>query len=408
MAAALKSGSPQSGRVKAALLLFAFLIAAGTLYYTHSIVLRLEERQKQVADLYAKSLEYLANAPGAMGGDYSFVFDEVLRAIDFPIILTDSHHEPIPPLTGSYANAVRNIDLDTTRSLDEQRNHLVELIRAMDRTNPPITVAYQDTMILNYVHYGESDLVTRLRWFPYVEIALAGLFVFIAYATFSYIKRSEQSNIWVGMARETAHQLGTPISSMLGWVELLKSSTRENQRLAGIVADMENDTRRLQKIADRFSKIGSKPELADESLDGVIRKVVAYFERRIPQTGKRVTIDVTSGGPETVRINAELFEWVLENLIKNGLDAIENGGIIRITTGRAGSRTFVDVADTGKGVEGMYRKDIFRPGFSTKARGWGLGLSLSKRIIETYHSGTLLLKSSKPGEGTVFRILLRN
>lgn len=408
MAPALKSGSPQSGRFKAGLLLFAFLIAAGTLYYSHGIVVQLEERQKQVADLYAKSLEYLANAPGAMGGDYSFVFDEILRSIDFPIILTDSRHEPIPPLTGSYANAVRNIDLDTTQSLDDQRDLLLELIREMDRTNPPITVAYQDTMILNYVHYGESELVTRLRWFPYVEIVLAGLFVFIAYVTFSYIKRSEQSNIWVGMARETAHQLGTPISSMLGWVELLKTSTQGNERLAGIVTDMDNDVRRLQKIADRFSKIGSKPELVEEPLAEVIRKVVAYFERRIPQSGKRVTIEAEFGGPETVRINAELFEWVLENLIKNGLDAIDNGGIIRITTGRAGSRVFIDVADTGKGVEGMYRKDIFRPGFSTKARGWGLGLSLSKRIVEVYHKGRLILKESKPGEGTVFRILLKS
>lgn len=408
MATALKSGSPQSGRFKAGLLLFAFLIAGGTLYYSHGVVVRLEERQKQVADLYAKSLEYLANAPGAMGGDYSFVFDEILRSIDFPIILTDSHHEPIPPLSGSYINAVRNIDLDTTLSLDDQRDLLVDLIRDMDRTNPPIKVAYQDTIILNYVHYGESDLVTRLRWYPYIEIALAGLFVFIAYVSFSYIKRSEQSNIWVGMARETAHQLGTPISSMLGWVELLKTGTQGNERLAGIVADIENDVQRLQKIADRFSKIGSKPELAEESLQEVVQKVIAYFERRIPQSGKRVTIEFTEEIPVTVRINRELFEWVLENLIKNGLDAIENGGIIRITTGRAGSRVFLDVADTGKGVEGIYRKDIFRPGFSTKARGWGLGLSLSKRIVEVYHKGRLMLKESKPGEGTVFRILLRN
>ncbi|MBI4418692.1 MAG: HAMP domain-containing histidine kinase, partial [Ignavibacteriales bacterium] len=388
----LKSGSPQSGTFKVGLLLFAFLIVAGTLFYTHGIVQRLEDRQKQVADLYAKSLEYLANAPGSMSGDYSFVFDEILRSIDFPIILTDSHHEPIPPLTGSYANAVRNIDLDTTLDLDSQRDVLLELISEMDQRNTPIKVAYQDTLILNYVHYGESDLVTQLRWFPYVEIALAGLFVLIAYMTFSYIKRSEQSNIWVGMARETAHQLGTPISSMLGWVELLKTSIREDARLKTIISDMEGDTRRLQKITDRFSKIGSKPDLSEERLTEVIDRVIAYFERRIPQTGKRVTLTFTPQTDLTVRINRELFEWVLENLIKNALDAIENGGAIRITAGKTGSSVFIDVSDTGKGVEGMYRKDIFRPGFSTKARGWGLGLSLSRRIVETYHKGKLMLK----------------
>lgn len=403
-----KGGSPQSGTFKAGLMLFGFLIIAGTLFYTHGIVQRLEERQKRVADLYAKSLEYLANAPGSMGGDYSFVFDEILRSIDFPIILTDSRHEPIPPLSGSYINAVRNIDLDTTLDLDSQRETLLALIKEMDLTNPPIKVAYQDTMILNYVHYGESDLITQLRWFPYVEIGLAGLFLLVAYIAFSSIKRSEQSNIWVGMARETAHQLGTPISSLLGWVELLKANLRTDARISAIVADMEGDTRRLQKIAERFSKIGSRPELAEEDLKEVIERVIAYFERRIPQTGKRVKLEFECAGAIRVRLNRELFEWVLENLIKNGLDAIENGGIIRITAGIAGSHVFIDVADTGKGVEGLYRKDIFRPGFSTKARGWGLGLSLSKRIIETYHRGTLVLKASRAGEGAVFRILLKN
>lgn len=403
----LKSGSPQSGKFKIGLLVLAFFIVAGTLLYAHEIVQRLQERQKRVADLYAKSLEYLANAPNTMSGDYSFVFDEIIRAIDFPIVLTDAHNEPIPPLDGSYTNAIKNIDLDASLSLERQRQIILDLVKGMDQQNTPIKVAYQDTIVLNYVHYGESDLVTQLRWLPYIEIGIAGLFILVGYISFSYIKRNEQSNIWVGMARETAHQLGTPISSMLGWVELLKSHVQGNSRLMEIVRDMEGDTRRLGKIADRFSKIGSKPDLHEEDLTEIIGGVIAYFERRIPQTGKRVSLQLAQTEPLTARINRELFEWVLENLIKNSLDAIENGaGSITVSLGREPGFIFIDVTDSGKGVEGMHKKDIFRPGFSTKSRGWGLGLSLSKRIVESYHKGKLVLKESRPGGGTTFRIVL--
>lgn len=424
-----KSGSPQSGKFKIGLLVLAFFIVAGTLFYTHEIVQRLEVRQKQVADLYARSLEYLANAPNTMGGDYSFVFDEIIRAIDFPIVLTDARNEPIPPLDGSYANAIKNIDLDTTLSLEQQRQAIVALVSAMDLQNMPIKVAYQDTIVLNYVHYGESDLVTQLRWLPYIEIGIAGLFILVGYISFSYIKRNEQSNIWVGMARETAHQLGTPISSMLGWVELLKTNVQGNPRLTEIVQDMEGDTRRLEKIADRFSKIGSRPDLREENLAEVIGRVIAYFERRIPrpndrsvglpareslegqagraQSGKRVSLQLLQAKPVSISINRELFEWVLENLIKNALDAIENGaGSITVTVSEEPGIVNIDVTDTGKGVEGIHKRDIFRPGFSTKSRGWGLGLSLSKRIVETYHKGKLVLKESRPGGGTTFRIRL--
>ncbi len=402
MKSPLKSGSPRSGRFKIGLLVFAFAIIAGTLWYTHDIVSRLEERQKRVADLYAKSLEYLANAPETMGGDYGFVFDEIIRAIDFPIILTDARNEPITPLQ----NAYKNLEIDTTASPEAQRAVLITLLEEMDTRNTPITVAYQDTIILNYVHYDESTLVTQLRWLPYIEISVIGLFILIGYISFSYVKRNEQSNIWIGMARETAHQLGTPISSMMGWVELLKNSGLD-PALTPTIRDMENDVQRLQKIADRFSKIGSKPDLKPENLTEIISRIIQYFERRIPQSGKRVQIRFDSPGPVTASINSELFEWVLENLIKNGLDAIENGaGTIMISLSESGGFVTIDIADTGKGIDALNKKDIFRPGFSTKTRGWGLGLSLSQRIVETYHKGRLFLKETNPGSGTTFRIRL--
>jgi len=392
--------------------MFAFLIVAGTLWYTHSIVQRLEVKQKQVADLYARSLEYLANAP-TMGGDYSFVFDEIIRAIDFPIILTDGQHNPIF-LTNdegagipSLRNAYKNLELDTTLSYEEQFALLKQHIEEMDSHNPPIRVAYQDTIILNYLHYGESPLVTQLRWLPYVEISIVGLFILIGYISFSYIKKNEQSNIWVGMARETAHQLGTPLSSLMGWTELLKQGAKESAR-GEIVRDMENDLHRLQKIADRFSKIGSRPDLKKENIADIVSRVVGYFERRIPQSGKHVNLIFDRSANVIAPVNGELFEWVLENLVKNSLDAIEGeSGTIAINLSESDGYAFLDVTDTGKGIDLMHKKDIFRPGFSTKMRGWGLGLSLSQRIIESYHGGNLILKQTASGSGTTFRIRLK-
>ncbi len=411
MKSPLLRGSPQSGRYKVALLMFAFCIVAGTLWYTHSVVQRLEEKQKQVADLYARSLEHLAHAP-TMGGDYSFVFDEIIRAIDFPIILTDGQNNPVSPTTDegtsvpSFASAFKNLDLDTTLSYEEQLALLKQHIEEMDSRNLPIRVAYQDTIVLNYLHYGESPLVTQLRWLPYVEISIIGLFILVGYISFSYIKKNEQSNIWVGMARETAHQLGTPLSSLMGWTELLKQGNKE--KADEIVQDMENDLQRLQKIADRFSKIGSRPDLKNENIAGIVTRVVRYFERRIPQSGKQVQLVFDHPKDIAAPVNGELFEWVLENLVKNGLDAIEGGsGTITITLSESDGYAYLDVSDTGKGIDMMHKQDIFRPGFSTKTRGWGLGLSLSKRIIESYHGGNLILKQTVSGTGTTFRIRLK-
>ncbi len=394
---------PASGKLKIFLLVLAFVIIGGTLWYTHDIVQQLEQREKEIAGLYANSLQYIANAK-AGEGDYNFVFSEIINTIDFPIVMTDPKNEPIEP----FRSYIKNVDLDSTVSTEAQRTVLRTMVREMDLMHPPIKVAYQDSIILSYVHYGESALVTNLRWLPYIELAVAGLFVLIAYISFSYIKRSEQSNIWVGMARETAHQLGTPISSMLGWVELLKDQNEDDPAALETLSDMENDLHRLQKIADRFSKIGSKPDLHEEPLQEVIAKVVEYYGRRIPHTGKKVRLLVEPGPPVSARINRELFEWVLENLTKNGLDAIESGeGKISYALSEHGGNVYVDVSDTGKGIDLKFRNDVFRPGFSTKKRGWGLGLSLSKRIIESYHRGKLFLKESKPGFKTTFRIKLR-
>jgi len=395
----LNTRSPKSGRIKIALFVAAVAIVIPILLYTHNLVEQLQARQRETASLYARSLEYIANSSIA-GTDYTFIFDEIIGSIDFPIILTDSSDKEII--------TTKNILADSTLAYDERTKSLFSMIKEMDEENNPIRVTFQDSLILNYVHYGESPLIKKLRWLPFIEITIGALFIIVGYIGFSYIKRSEQSNIWVGMARETAHQLGTPLTSMMGWIELLKHHAEDNPKILETVSEFDNDARRLVKVAERFSKIGSKPDIKEENLVDILLRVAQYFEKRIPQMGKKVDISINTYEPIYARVNSELFEWVIENLIKNALDAIEDGkGAITFSLFKEGNKTTIDVKDTGKGIDSSFHKDIFRPGFSTKKRGWGLGLSLCKRIIESYHKGKLTVKESRVGEGATFRIVLK-
>lgn len=395
----LNTRSPKSGRIKVALFVAAVCIVIPILLYTHNLVTQLQNKQRETAALYARSLEYIANSP-ASGTDYTFIFDEIIGSIDFPVILTDGGDKEII--------TTKNIELDSLLTTEKREEILFSMIRDMDKENNPIRVTFQDSIVLSNVHYGESPLVVRLRWLPLVELIIAGLFILVGYIGFSYIKRSEQSNIWVGMARETAHQLGTPLTSMMGWIELLKNQASNNKKILDTVSEFEHDANRLIKVAERFSKIGSKPDLKEEHISEVLQRVIRYFEKRIPQMGKKVDISIHCEPDITARINSELFEWVIENLIKNALDAMEDGkGTIAFTVSKEKHRTVIDVTDSGKGIDPSYHKDIFRPGFSTKKRGWGLGLSLSKRIIEIYHKGKLTVYRSMVGEGTTFRIVLK-
>ncbi len=395
--------SPRSTNIKLALIIGALIIVISILFYTQTIVNNLLNKEREIANLYAKSLQYVATSPTEQT-DYSFIFDEVLKAIDFPIILTDHNNNPLPP----YSLSTRNIEIDSTLSEEKQELFLRKLITKFGETNEPIKVAINDTLVLQNVHYGESKFITELRWLPIIEIGLAGMFIIFGYIGFSYIKRTEQSNIWVGMAKETAHQLGTPLSSVMGWIEMIKLQAESNPKLYETANEMENDLHRLQKVAERFSKIGSKPNLKEENVNEVIGSVISYFKRRLPHLGKNIEISIETSNDPTVKINRELFEWVIENLIKNSLDAIEQGtGKITFTIQEKGKSIFIEVHDTGKGIDPKIKNDIFRPGYSTKERGWGLGLSLSKRIIETYHRGKLILVDSRPGKGTTFRIKLK-
>jgi len=398
------SGGPASVNIKVILLIIAVLIAIGTLYYTQTLVQKLQEKERQIVELYAKGIEYLANTTNT-DVDITFLFDNIIKPIDFPLILSDAENN----VNFFSRTDLRNIEIDSAITQDQFKVLIAEMISEMDAVHPPIEVTYEDSIILTKIHYGDSEHIKQLRYYPYIQLTIAALFIVIGYIGFSSIKRSEQSNIWVGMAKETAHQFGTPISSLMGWLEMLKINFKDPDKVLDITEEISNDVEKLNKITYRFSKIGAKPELANKNVIEEMKQVIAYFERRLPQTGKTVELKISGDENACAEINSELFEWVIENLIKNALDAIEGtSGKIEISVKEFKKRTEIEVTDSGKGIEMKRRKDVFRPGYSTKKRGWGLGLSLSKRIIEGYHGGKIFVKSSMPGEGTTFKIILKS
>ena len=387
---------PVSANFKIALVCLALLIVISVLFYTQSIVGKLQERERISAGMYVKALEYIVN-DASQSADYTFHFDMV-KSIDFPILMTDPDRVP---------SSSQNIDIDSSLSPEEVTAFLTEERDRMAAVNAPIVVKHNDSMILNYVYYDESELVKDLRLLPYIEILVASMFILIGYIGFSYIKRSEQANIWVGMSKETAHQLGTPLSSLMGWLELLRAQADDPAAIERTLNEMENDVSRLSRIALRFSKIGSRPQLDEQNLMTTINKSADYYRKRTPQFGKKVAIIVPERPEVLARYNSELLEWVLENLMKNALDAMEsNEGKIEFFITETSRHIVIDVQDNGKGLESRVKKDIFRPGYSTKKRGWGLGLSLSRRIVQDYHRGKLFVHDTAPGKGTTFRIML--
>lgn len=398
-----------SANIKIALLIGGVIIIMATLMYTQILATEILEREREIANLYAKAVEYITREEN-VAENYDFVWTNVVNShvINFPIIVTDAK-TGLPSLW-------TNLEIDTTLPKAKQQELMIEMIAEMDKLNSPIKVS-QENLVLNYVHYGQSKLVTKLKLLPVIEIIVATIFIFLGYFGFSYIRRTEQSNIWVGLSRETAHQLGTPLSSLMGWNELIKVNVNNPEKVTNLSGEMSSDIDRMVKIANRFSKIGSKPDLKTENLYEVIDKVVQYYQKRIPRisTGtfnpeeskRKIKMEIHGLQTLGALINRELFEWVLENLIKNAIDAIDHdSGSITFNIEDKGSHINLDVSDSGKGIDMKFKKDIFRPGYSTKKRGWGLGLTLSKRIIESYHRGKLTVKSSEPGKGTTFRIKL--
>lgn len=401
---------PTSANIKIGLLFVSVLIVLGSLLYSSQLVDQLRKREYHVAQLFAKATDYNVNADQPNDSLYRMIVD-FARLSEVPIILTDTRDQPT---LQHFEKFNLNVAFDSTRDSASNLTQLKRQISAMDQIYQPIKIFYiapgtQDTFITNYIHYGNSLVLDEIESLPLIQLLLGTVIVIIGYLSFSYLKRSEQSNIWVGMAKETAHQLGTPLSSLLGWAEFLRLSSDQPKEVQKIAGEIERDIERLNRIAVRFSKIGSIPDLKPQNLVAIISDVMNYFEGRMPHLRRNIHLELASHEDEIiVPVNRELFEWVMENLIKNAFEAIESKeGLIKVRIERVrGDQVMVDVSDTGKGFEMRRRKDVFRPGFSTKARGWGLGLSLARRIIEDYHHGKLFVKESAPGKGTTFRMKL--
>ena len=319
----------------------------------------------------------------------TFISETVMSTAAVPVILTDS----------TRTRVVESGNVDSTVIADAEL--LKQRIADMSAENPPIQVDLAGRG-KHWIFYQGSLVITQLRYFPYVQFLIIGLFLLVSYALFSLFRAAEQDQVWVGMAKETAHQLGTPLSSLMGWVEVLKTQNVDPTS----ITEMRKDVDRLEVITERFSKIGSAPDLTPEKLYHTLRATVLYLRPRLPSRAK---IDVTApADPDMlVPLNRPLFSWVIENLVRNAVDAMEGEGSVTIEIVPEGGQVHVDVTDNGKGIPTAQHRTVFQPGYTTKRRGWGLGLSLSKRIIENYHDGRIFVKRSAPGRGTTFRITLK-
>lgn len=380
------------------------ILAAFVLYYSNMVVDEIVVREKNNLKLFADVYQHIGNESVE---NTVFIFDRVMPAISYPLVMTLDDNEPIYP----YQSYCRNVSMDTSKDIALQKEYVENLVKKMDGSNPPIRikiVADGDTMHMK-IHYANSALVRRLRIFPLLEFGLAVALIFLGYMLLAGIKKSEESKVWVGMAKETAHQLGTPLSSLLAWIEILKYGKDDPKLVESTCADMLNDVNRLNTIATRFSKIGSTPELTEGNISEALNDVCEYFDKRLPVLGKRIDIIKNIQDDVICKFNSELFAWVIENLMKNAAEAIEEkNGMIYVTLLKSedDGNIHILVTDNGKGMTKKQRKEVFLPGYSTKKRGWGLGLSLSKRIVHEYHKGKIYVKESAPGKGTTFFIEL--
>lgn len=375
-------------QVKILLVMAAVVIAVVSLIVSDALVKDLAKEEHGKMEVWAEAMRSLSMADET--ADLNLVLKVINENNTIPVIVLDSK--------GS-VQTYRNIDISAPTAADSAAAVSAEGRRLYD-AGRYIKIAIGDTAKAEYISvcYDDSVMLKRLSTYPYVQLGVVLLFVVVAIFALLTSKKAEQNKVWVGLSKETAHQLGTPISSLMAWIEILK----ETYPADSLVQDMGKDVRRLQLIAERFSKIGSKPEVSPESLNLVLEHVVEYMDRR---TSSRVKM-ICSCPPHDVivNINASLFEWVIENLCKNAVDAMEGSGTITLTMYGDGGGAVIEVADTGKGIRKKDIRNVFRPGFTTKKRGWGLGLSLAKRIVEEYHRGRIYVKSSEVGLGTTFRI----
>src|ERR1700761_8583929 len=390
----------QKKRWKYSLLVFAVVIASGSLLYTSYLVRNIAASERTRAEVWALSMKQLLSADDDDFLSYTYA---VRDSLNVPAIVVDSKGE-IQYFRGLDPTKTNNkLAAEGNKALKYDPQYFKRELAYMQEQHSPIKYKVLGAQWL--VYYKDSALLTQLKFFPYIQLSVIAIFLLMAYTAFSSSRKSEQNQVWVGLAKETAHQLGTPISSLMAWIELMKD--KFNAEDDPLIAEMENDVKRLEIVADRFSKIGSKPKLENHSVYEVVKEYVDYFKFRV---SNKIHFEVTGDPKLQAALNVPLFAWVLENLLKNAVNAIEGKGLIKvdISGNKIKKQIFIDVTDTGKGIPRSKFDTVFQPGYTTRKRGWGLGLSLTKRIIENYHNGQIVVRDSEIGKGTTFRITLKN
>lgn len=366
----------------------AVLIIGTTIWFVSNLSRKIQEEERKKVATWVEANRELLQTDSDM--NLNLAVDIVTNNTTIPLILTDE--------AGKILDS-RNLD---SARVTREPYYLEEQLKTFKKQHPPFIMEVDARQNLyNYIYYGDSLILRQIRYYPYIQLIVVALFIGLALFALSSTNRATQNQVWVGLAKETAHQLGTPLSSMEAWLEILK----DNESNATIVSELSKDVDRLKLITERFSKIGSVPQLEEVDIVAQVNNMVAYIRKRAPQ---KVTLTSYCQEEElTAMISPPLFDWVVENLLKNALDAMEGKGRIDVSIENHPTYVTIDIADTGKGIPKMNFEKVFKPGFSTKKRGWGLGLSLARRIIEEYHRGRLYVKSSELNKGTVFRILLR-
>ena len=378
------------GNIKGGIFLIGVFLVIGLFSYTRYLSSELREDNREVVKLYAEIIAETVKDDSNTNID--FIFENIIKKVKFPIIQSGRNKNP-----QLWTNLPENIDSDSDR---------LKLVLSMDKINKPIPLVFDDKIngpiTFGYLHYGDSRLIQKIQIWTYIELLSIGIFILFGFIGFSFIRNSEKQHIWVGLSRETAHQLGTPVSALLGWLDYLKN---DNSNIEKILPEMESDIERLQQVSRRFSKMGSKPEMEFFDLSKRIESVLFYLNRRIPTLGKKVDL-VNDIDPDIkIMANGTLISWTIENLIRNSIDSISGeAGLIRLSMNQDQNNVKIRISDNGCGVPKKDWKNIFRPGFSTKKSGWGLGLSLCQRIINEVHRGDIYVLESRINSGTVFEI----
>lgn len=391
------------------------ILIAVLLLYTHDVVNRLNSQVEILSGIIARFCA-MATFPALESLESQDVFRSIVEQVDFPIVITDSDGRP-RAWKGIGINpeqlSVHEIETTDPKHPTGVMAKVFRIIKELDKDHAPVAMLDPATgMLIGYVHYGEWSLIKQLRFIPFAQVGVVALFVAIGYWGYRSLKLGEQRSIWVGMAKETAHQLGTPLSSLMGWLEILRAepsegNPRSHEEIVKIVDEMDRDVSRLGRVASRFGHIGSVPNLKSQDIVPIVSEAVRYVKTRIPRGARKVEILEHYGAVHPLNVNAELLGWAVENLLVNCVDAMDKpDGLIEVTVNRRPEMETVEISikDNGKGMTGGEIRKAFMPGYSTKKRGWGLGLTLARRIIEEYHGGKIWVDSSQPGEGTLFKV----